>query len=192
MSLATSFMAPTNPHSLDAMLAWLENRGIDDRCVLAAMTVVPREPFVAMQAHILDVARRLQALELVGDEHVLQIGMGTGYAAAVLSLLSAHVYATESVPELSSGARERLAAYDFDGVSIACREPEVGWPEHAPYDAIFVAGSVDEVPQALVDQLAIGGRLVVSRRGRLVRVTKRSTTGVTVEELEAAPRGEGN
>ena len=162
------------------MLDLLEQRGIRDRCVLAAMTCVPREPFVA-RGDVLDayadrplaighgqtisqpyvVALMLQALQLQGNEHLLEIGTGSGYTAAVLSQLVAHVYTVERDPMLASTARARLAALGYDGFDVTCRDGTLGWIEHAPYDAIVVAAGGPQVPRALVDQLAVGGRLVM-------------------------------
>ena len=162
------------------MLALLEHRGIHDRCVLAAMTQVAREPFVPpadarnaysdqplsighgqtiSQPYI--VAVMLQALELKGHERVLEIGTGSGYSAAVLSQLALHVDSIERDPALADAARARLAALHYDGIEIACGDGTLGWPEHAPYDAIVVAAGGPIIPRALVDQLAIGGRLVM-------------------------------
>lgn len=192
MAAVPAFESPFRHRTLDAMLEWLEERGIEDRCVLAAMSVVPRQPFIALQAETYDVAVRLQALQLVGDEHVLQVGIGSGYTTAVLSLLSAHVYAIDPDPEVSSAARDRLVALDLKGASIACHAEDDGWPERAPYDAILVMGSRDELPPSLVEQLAVGGRLVMAHRGWLVRATKRSATELVVEQLGPQPPGEGN
>ncbi|MBL0215299.1 MAG: protein-L-isoaspartate(D-aspartate) O-methyltransferase [Myxococcales bacterium] len=198
----------TRERSLDAMLALLELRGIHDRCVLAAMTVVSREPFVetsdildAYADHALSighgqtisqpyvVALMLQALELQGNEHVLEIGTGSGYSAAVLSQLAAHVYTVERDPMLSTTARARLAALGYDGIDLMCGDGSLGWPEHAPYDAIVVTAGGPTIPQALVDQLAIGGRLVMpvgSRESQyLSLLVKTSAHDYTITDLGA-------
>ncbi len=182
----------TREQSRDAMLDLLEQRGIRDRCVLAAMTYVPREPFVA-RADVLDayadrplaighgqtisqpyvVAMMLQAVELQGNEHLLEIGTGSGYTAAVLSQLVAHVYTVERDPTLASTAQARLGALGYDGIDVTCRDGTLGWIEHAPYDAIIVAAGGPAVPPALVDQLAVGGRLVMpvgSRDAQVLRL----------------------
>lgn len=174
------------------MLELLEQRGIEDRCVLAAVSVVPRSPFVAVTAEVCEVARRIQALELVGDEHLLQVGIGSGYATAVLSLLSAHVYVIEANRELVTAARRRIEGIGFDGITITCRDCDAGWAKHAPYDAILVTERHEEVPQALVAQLASGGRMVLVLRDRLVRVVKTGSSDVTVTDLGPAPHHEGN
>lgn len=190
------------------MLDLLEKRGIRDRCVLAAMTYVPREPFVGRD-DVLDayadrplsighgqticppyvIALMLQALQLQGNEHVLEIGTGSGYTAAVLSQLAAHVYTVERDPLLASTARARLGALGYDGIDVTCRDGTLGWVEHAPFDAIVVGAGGPEVPRALVDQLAVGGRLVMpvgSRDAQVLRlVIKTSEDAQIVKDLGA-------
>jgi protein-L-isoaspartate(D-aspartate) O-methyltransferase len=198
----------TREQSRDAMLELLERRGIRDRCVLAGMTYVPREPFVA-PSDVLDayadrplaighgqtlsqpyvVALMLQALQLDGDEHLLEIGTGSGYTAALLSQLTAHVYSVERDPTLASTARARLGALGYDGIDVTCRDGTLGWIEHAPYDAIVVGAAAPEVPRALVDQLAVGGRLVMpvgSRDAQVLRlVTKTGEDTIISKDLGA-------
>jgi protein-L-isoaspartate(D-aspartate) O-methyltransferase len=188
------------------MLEFLEQRGIRDRCVLAAMTYVPREPFVS-RAEVLDVyadqplpighgqmisrpyviALMLQALQLQGNEHLLEIGTGSGYTAAVLSQLVAHVYTVERDPALASTARARLGALGYDGIDVTCRDGTLGWIEHAPYDAINVTAAGPEIPEALVAQLAVGGRLVMpvgSRDAQVLQlVIKTGETTRIVKDL---------
>jgi len=186
------------------MLESLERRGIRDRCVLAAMTYVPREPFVA-RADVLDayadrplavahgqtlwppfaIARMLQALQLHGNEHALEVGTGAGYTTAVLSQLVAHVYSVESDPLVSSAARARLGALGYDGVDITCRDGKLGWLEHGPYDAILVATPCPELPPALVDQLAVGGRLVIpmiANGAHVLHLVLKTSASATVEK----------
>ena len=190
------------------MLELLEQRGIRDRCVLAAMTYVPREPFVTRE-DTLDayadrplsighgqtlsppyaIAKVLQALQLQGNEHTLEIGTGSGYTAAVLSQLTAHVYTVERDPLLASTARARLGALGYDGIDVACRDGTLGWIEHAPYDAILVSACGPEVPPALIDQLAVGGRLVMpvgSRDAQVLQlVNKTGEVTVITKDLGA-------
>ena len=191
---------------LEEMLALLERRGIEDRCVLAAMTMVPRELFVPRSqlpnayadrplpighgqtiSQPFIVAEMLQALELAGDERVLEIGTGSGYSTAVLAQLTAHVYSVEQEPALASTARARLAALGYQGFTITCGDGSIGWGEHAPYDAIVVWAGGPSIPQPLIDQLAIGGRLVmpVGRQDvqHLILITKRGEDDVTVRDL---------
>lgn len=170
-------------------------RGVHDARVLAAMRVVPREVFVppARRAEALDdrplpigagqtisqpyiVALMCEALQLRGDERVLEIGTGSGYGAAVLSRLAATVDTVERVPELADRAARQLADLNLNNVRVHGGDGTLGWPEAAPYDAIVVTAGGPEVPPALLAQLAPGGRLVMpvgsTRRWQvLVRVT---------------------
>jgi protein-L-isoaspartate(D-aspartate) O-methyltransferase len=164
----------------------LRRRGIADERVLAAMAEVPREEFVPAQARrhahadaALDighgqtisqpyiVALICSALELGGDEHVLDVGTGSGYQAAVLSRLAARVTSIERIPELADAARARLEPY---GVEVLVGDGTRGVPERAPFDAIAVAAAAADVPAALRDQLAPGGRLVLPVGESLVRL----------------------
>lgn len=158
----------------------LAGRDIRDERVLAAFRAVPREQFVPegltefvhedtalpigegqtlSQPYI--VALGVQALELRGDERVLEIGTGSGYAAAILGHLAREVYTVERLASLAERARERLARLGIDNVHILHGDGTLGWPAHAPYDAILVSAGGPEVPQALLAELAPGGRLVI-------------------------------
>jgi protein-L-isoaspartate(D-aspartate) O-methyltransferase len=185
----------------------LERRGIRDPLVLEAMRRVPREAFVPpeladeayadgplpigegqtiSQPYI--VALMVEALELRGGERVLEIGAGTGYAAAVLAEIAAEVYTVERHAPLAREARERLRALGYDHVQLRVGDGSRGWPEHAPYDAIVVAAGAPEVPEALKEQLAVGGRLVIPvGQGRtlqeLLRLRRLSETEYQREEL---------
>jgi len=175
--------------------AQLAKRGITDVRVLAALERVPREEFVAphlaqeayedaplpigegqtiSQPYI--VAFTVASLGLGGDERVLEVGTGSGYAAAVLSLLARSVYSVERVPTLATTAGVRLARLGYDNVQVSCSDGSLGWPEHAPYDAIAVAAVGPQVPSALLEQLSVGGRLVMpvgpNRSQILMRVTR--------------------
>jgi protein-L-isoaspartate(D-aspartate) O-methyltransferase len=158
----------------------IEGRGISDRRVLDAFRSVPREAFLPpdmaefayrdtplpiaagqtiSQPYI--VAFTIEALGLRGGERVLEIGTGSGYAAAVLSRIAKEVYTVERLEPLASEARERLARFGYRNVHVLCGDGTLGWPEHAPYDAIAVAAGGPEIPKALLSQLAPGGRLVI-------------------------------
>lgn len=173
----------------------LRRRGIADERVLDAMDRVPREAFVPAElvGHAYDdaalpigeaqtisqpyiVAAMCELLALEGSETVLDIGTGSGYAAAVLDELAAAVVSVEVVPELAEGARAALRATGHESVDVRLGDGRAGAPDRAPFEAIAVAAATDALPAALVDQLAIGGRLVVplgDRRGqRLVRLEK--------------------
>jgi protein-L-isoaspartate(D-aspartate) O-methyltransferase len=179
-------------------------RGVTDERVLAAMRAVPRHEFVSSaqaadaytdrplpighdatisQPYI--VAAMAEALELTGLERVLEIGTGSGYAAAILGELAAEVVTIELVPELAEAAVQRLA--DRENVTVVCGDGSLGWPDRAPYDAIVATAAASEVPTPLLDQLAIGGRLVApvgDRVEHLVRL-RRTPDGITTDTLMA-------
>jgi protein-L-isoaspartate(D-aspartate) O-methyltransferase len=185
----------------------LERRGIADPLVLAAMGKVPREAFVPpeladeayadgplpigegqtiSQPYI--VALMTEALELRGGERVLEIGAGSGYAAAVLAEIAAELFTVERHARLAEEAAARLAGLGYDHVQVRVGDGSRGWPEHAPYEAIVVAAGAPEVPEALKEQLAVGGRLVIPvGRGRtlqdLLRLRRLSETEYQREEL---------
>jgi protein-L-isoaspartate(D-aspartate) O-methyltransferase len=178
--------------------------------VLGAIASVPREAFVdpdlADRAHEdeplpigegqtisqpLVVAAMASALELEPDDRVLEVGAGSGYAAAVLGRLAAEVHAVEIREPLARRAAENIAAAGVGNVHVHLADGRLGWPEAAPYDAISVAAGAPEVPEPLVAQLAPGGRLVMpvgpSPDGqRLVRL-RRSAGGVVTREDLGAP-----
>lgn len=158
----------------------LARRGIDDARVLEAFRQVPRQHFVPSdlaefayrdaplpigndqtisQPYI--VAVTLAALSLRGPERVLEIGTGSGYAAAILSLLAKEVFTVERVASLADTARERLARLGYANVHVLHGDGTLGWSKHAPYDAIAVAAGGPEVPKALLEQLKPQGRLVM-------------------------------
>lgn len=154
------------------------NRVTDSRIVLA-MAELPREQFVSVGLrgvayvdedisigngrYLMEPmvhARLLQAAEIAPGEHVLEIGCGTGYGAALLSRLAAQVVALESDAGLAATARANLAALKIGNVEIVAGALEDGWPQSAPYQAIVLGGSVERIPAALDSQLAESGRLV--------------------------------
>ena len=184
----------------------IRSRGVKDPRVLAALETVPREAFLPpelaeeayedrplpieagqtiSQPYI--VALMVEALQLRGDEEVLEVGTGSGYAAAVLAQVAHHVYTIERHAELAHIAEVRLAALGMANVDVRCGDGTLGWPEHAPYAGIVVAAGGPELPRALLDQLAVGGRLVMpvgtSRAQELVRVTRVSPTEYDHEQL---------
>jgi protein-L-isoaspartate(D-aspartate) O-methyltransferase len=158
----------------------LKGRGIYDPAVLAAMRKVPREDFVrpelsdqAYEDHPLPidegqtisqpymVAYMAESLELAPTDRVLEIGTGSGYSAAVLSMIAAEVYTVEHFPSLAASAGECLQRLRFENIHIFVGDGTLGWPELAPYDAIVVTAGAPRVPEPLPEQLVIGGRLVV-------------------------------
>jgi len=158
----------------------LRRRGIKDERVLRAMATVPREEFVPPQLHDAAysdeplgigggqtisqpyiVASMSAALYLLGSEKVLEIGAGSGYQAAVLSLLAKEVYSIEVRAELANSAAERLRRLGFHNVHVHCGDGTSGLKEFAPFDAILVAAAAPTVPEPLLEQLADGGRIIV-------------------------------
>jgi protein-L-isoaspartate(D-aspartate) O-methyltransferase len=185
----------------------IRHRGVRSESVLAAMSTVPRHEFVpadqaavAYSDHALAigegqtisqpyvVAAMTQALSLKGSERVLEIGSGSGYQAAVLSLLAREVIAIEYLTQLAAAARDRLARLRFTNVHVEEGDGSLGWPSGAPYDAILVAAGAPEIPVPLVEQLAEGGRLVIpvgsSAEQSLLRIVK-SGNQITKETIFA-------
>jgi protein-L-isoaspartate(D-aspartate) O-methyltransferase len=182
-------------------------RGVTDPAVLAAMRTVPREAFVSpelvefayddmplpigagqtiSQPYI--VALMSEALRPSPADRVLEIGTGSGYAAAVLHCLVKQVYTVERLESLYRLARRRLRRLGYDNVYVHHGNGTLGWPEHAPYDGIVVTAGGPTIPTALQEQLAPGGRLVIPvgvqpTHQMLVRVTRVSATGFEPEEL---------
>jgi len=195
---------PTAQARLRMVRDQVEARGVHDPRVLAAMRKVPRHELVPVSErdHAYDdrplpigegqtisqpyvVAAMTEALELKGDERVLEVGTGSGYQAAVLAELSQQVYSIEIVPALAERARKDLARLGYANVEVRQGDGWRGWPEHAPFDAIVVTAAPNEVPPELIEQLAVGGRLVIPV-GRfdqeLVRIRK-TAEGISREVL---------
>lgn len=107
------------------------------------------------------VAYMTERMNLKRDEKVLEIGTGSGYQAAILAEMGAEVYSIEIIPELADHARKALAAERYDKVHVLTGDGYKGWPDHAPFDAIIVTCAPEDVPQALVDQLQDGGRMIL-------------------------------
>jgi len=154
-------------------------RGVRDERVLAAMRAIPRHLFVPpnQRAHAYEdrplhigsdqtisqpymAAHMTQMLELHGPETVLEIGTGSGYQTAVLSLLARRIYSIERHKDLADGARTRLERLGYGNVTVICGDGSQGHSPCAPYDAILVTAAAPEVPDSLLDQLAEGGRIV--------------------------------
>lgn len=183
-------------------------RGIRDPRVLAALRTVPRELFVPAAAQDLAyddrplsigdgqtisqpyiVAITLASLGLAGTERVLEIGTGSGYVAALLTLLArrGEVYSIERLSSLARSAQARLESCGYP-VHVKDGDGTLGWPEHAPFDAIAVSAAGPYVPEALLEQTAPGGRVVIPvRRGSrqvLLRVIRMPGDGVQMEPIE--------
>jgi len=185
----------------------LKKRGITDQRVLNAMKSVPREAFVGSeqvefayddcplqieegqtisQPYI--VALMTEAMQVGPEDTVLEIGTGSGYAAAVLSRIVKRVYTIERHQLLADLSQERLEKQGYDNVAVLCGDGTRGWPEHAPFDAIVVTAGAPEVPQPLISQLATGGRLIIpvdsGLHQQLLRVTR-----IGEEETESEKLG---
>ena len=175
-------------------------RGIKDAAVLRAMRKVPRHMFVPEQlrrhayadrplpigleqtiSQPAIVAYMTEAAQVSKEDKVLEIGTGSGYQAAVLAELAREVYTIEIIPELAEGARRVLAELGYKNVHLRTGNGYLGWPEQAPFDAIVVTAAPDEIPQALVDQLAVGGRMVipVGTAYQEMVIVERTSEGVT-------------
>ncbi len=187
----------------------LRRRGINDPLILNAFLEVPREAFVgadqgpqAYGDHPLPigfgqtisqpyiVAMMIGAAGVGPGDKVLEVGAGSGYAAAVISRIAREVIAIERLPELAETAARRLAELGFDNVRIVEGDGTRGWPAQAPFDAILAAASGSHVPPSLVDQLAPGGRLVMPLGDpdsiqQLVKVTKAADGSVEQADLGA-------
>jgi protein-L-isoaspartate(D-aspartate) O-methyltransferase len=168
-------------HERDRMVdRQIAGRGIRDEHLLRAMRTVPRERFVdeRMAPFAYDdsplpieaeqtisqpfiVAWMIAAAGIGEDDHVLEVGAGSGYASAVIGQIANTVHAIERHEALTHTARERLDALGYRNIHLRTGDGTLGWPEGAPFDAILVAAAGPEVPQPLKDQLAIGGRLVM-------------------------------
>lgn len=184
----------------------LRRRGITDRRVLDAMSRVPREAFVPRHlagvayedaalpigedqtiSQPFIVATMCELLALDGTEHLLDVGTGSGYAAAVLDELAASVVSIERIPALAARARRALDATGHGRVEVRIGDGSLGVPDRAPFDAIAVAAATDHVPPALLGQLAADGRLVLPRGGRrgqrLVRIVRTAAGPVETSSL---------
>jgi len=182
-------------------------RGVRDAAVLAAMRRVPREAFVDAGLHdrayddwplpIAEgqtisqpyiVALMLEAAQLAPGDRVLEVGAGSGYASAVASLVAARVVAVERHASLCADAAARLDRLGYANVEVHCGDGSGGWAQAAPYDAILVSASGPRVPEALREQLAVGGRLVMpvgdaSFSQRLCKVTRNAANGFVEQDL---------
>ncbi len=192
---------------LEMVKQQIARRGVHDPRVLKAMENVPRHAFVpeairhrAYEDGALSiacgqtisqpfvVATMVAALKLRAGARVLEVGAGSGYAAAVLAEVAAEVYAIERFEELAIQARGTLERTGYGGVELRCGDGTLGWPEHAPYDGILVSAGAPDVPPSLEAQLAVGGSLVLpvgpSRLDQaLVRVTRREDGTMTRTRL---------
>jgi protein-L-isoaspartate(D-aspartate) O-methyltransferase len=168
---------------------------INDRRVLEAMSRIPREQFVPAEvrhqayedkplpigfeqtiSQPFIIALMTEALELKGNEKVLELGTGSGYQTAILAELSRMVISVERVPSLAETARETLEKLGYTNIEIHLAEETLGWKRGAPYDAIMVTAGAPRVPEELLNQLALGGRMIIPVGSRhiqeLCKITK--------------------
>jgi protein-L-isoaspartate(D-aspartate) O-methyltransferase len=180
-------------------------RGIKDARVVAAMRKIPRHLFIdpgivnrAYDDSALPIgdkqtlsqpfmaARMTEMLALRGSEKVLEVGTGSGYQTALLAELAFNVFSVEKIRALSLKARSLLDRLDYQNIALHVGDGTLGWSEHAPYEGIIVTAGAPQAPQPLLDQLSVGGRLVIpigdEQAQTLVRVT-RTRTGFKQEQL---------
>jgi protein-L-isoaspartate(D-aspartate) O-methyltransferase len=182
-------------------------RGVRDALVIKAMNTVPREAFVPkkLQAFAYEdsplpiaagqtisqpyiVAFMIEALALKGGERVLEIGTGSGYAAAVLGEIASEVYTVERIERLADQATMTLDSLGCHHVHVRCGDGTLGWPEQAPFDAIIVAAGAPAIPESLQLQLKVGGRMVIPvgndlTSQELIRISRKSQTKFKSEDI---------
>ena len=158
----------------------IRRRGIHDGAVLQSMANVPRHRFAPdeipeeaygdtpipigrgqtiSQPYIVALTTEIAAAR--PGCRALDVGTGSGYQAAILAEIVEHVYSVEIIPELAAGAQSLLLDLGYDNITIQCGDGSLGWPEHAPFDLIVAAAAAPCVPPALLEQLVVGGRLVI-------------------------------
>jgi len=185
----------------------LRQRGIHDERLLAAMMKVPRHEFVSRQnwgdayadhplligeqqttSQPYMIAAMVQAAQVKPENRALEIGAGSGYQTAVLAELASQVFAVERYPSLVESARQTLARLGYRNVKIVAGDGSLGLPESAPYDAIIVSAAAPQVPPALIEQLAPGGRLLIpigDPHQQVLQLVRRDQQGnVSVQTLE--------
>jgi protein-L-isoaspartate(D-aspartate) O-methyltransferase len=209
MSAAHSGIGMTSQRTRMRMVERLRGEGIRDEVILAAMGEVPRHIFVdeALASRAYEdialplgfgqtisspytVARMLELLRSGSTpDKVLEIGTGCGYQAAVLSRLAREVYSMERLAPLLTKARRHLRDARAHNVRVRIADGQHGWPEHAPYDGIVVAAAATHVPQALLDQLAVGGKIIIplTRQAKQsLHVIERTAQGYVDRKVEDA------
>ncbi len=178
----------------------LKPRGIEDQRVLEAMETVPRHLFVdediierayddcalpigggqtISQPYMVAVMTEL--LELKGDEKVLEIGTGSGYQAAIISLLAREVFTVERIETIALKARERFRKLNYTNIHVVVGDGTLGLPEQAPFDGIVVTAAAPEIPETYVKQLKVNGRLVIpvgSRFSQLLYQIRKTPSGI--------------
>jgi protein-L-isoaspartate(D-aspartate) O-methyltransferase len=189
------------------LIETIRERGISDLEVLRVFDLVPRHLFVpaAVQHRAYEdapvpigfgqtasqpslQALYLQTLQLQPKDKVLEIGTGSGYQTALLAHVAQHVYSVERIRELSARARTVLDAMRFSNIALLVGDGTIGWSRYAPYDAILVGAASPGVPQALLDQLAEGGRMLIpigDRDEQVLTLFEKTPEGVRREDITA-------
>ena len=189
------------------LIETIRERGINDLAVLRVFDLVPRHLFVpdAVQHRAYEdapvpigfgqtasqpslQALYLQLLRIQHDQKVLEIGTGSGYQTALLGHLAGHVYSVERIRELSARARTVLDELHFSNIALLVGDGTIGWSRYAPYDAILVTAASPDVPQALLDQLADGGRMLIpigDRNEQTLTMFEKTPDGVQREDITA-------
>ena len=207
MSLRISGIGMTSPRTRSRLIERLRTQGIQDEVVLAAMNKVPRHLFVdeALSSRAYDdvslplgfgqtisqpyiVARMTEILRGGRPlKRVLEIGTGCGYQAAVLAEVADHVYTLERLQTLHERAHECLQALQIQNVTLRYADGNVGWPKAAPFDGIVMTAAATHVPQALLEQLAVGGRMVLplGAQEQSLCLIERDAQGYHESRLEA-------
>ena len=158
----------------------IKGRGVKDQAVLKAVSTVKRELFVPEKYRDLAysdrplpighnqtisqpyiVAYMTEQLQVQKSQKILEIGTGSGYQAAILAELANHVFTIEIIPELAEGAEKVLHENKYSNITVRTGDGYKGWPEEAPFDRIMVTAAPEEIPEALVEQLAQGGRMII-------------------------------
>lgn len=197
----------TSQRSRDRLVEQLSDMGIKSEIVLEALRSTPRHIFVdeALASRAYDntalpighnqtisqpyiVARMTEALLEAGDlDNVLEIGTGCGYQTAILAQLARRVYSIERIEALLSGARERFHTLSYRNIRAKYGDGNRGWPEHAPFRGILVSAAPEKIPEALMEQLAVGGRIIIPighRGGQKLLSVVRTRTGFVEKNLD--------
>ena len=183
----------------------IADQGIDDLEVLRAFDLTPRHLFLPESVQHREYedapipigfqqtasqpslqALYLKQLRLEPSDRVLEIGTGSGFQTALLAQLAAHVYSVERIRELSVRARQAIDQLRLANVALLVGDGTIGWSRFAPYDAILVAAGAPSVPQALIDQLAMGGRLLIpigTLEEQQLTMVRKTEAGITTEDV---------